>query len=321
MNEAALHRLSPHVIEAARTITRNTGTPVQSIDVKPQPAQPVAPSLRPVCEQNCLLGEAPIWDANHRTLYWIDIFGPHIHALDTATNAHRMAGCSDLPGAIALNADGDLVVAQKDGVFRLDPETLRPLEQLFDFGTALQGKRINDGALDSAGKLLLGVMDMGVEDDAGEVLVLSPDMSSAATAVSGLTLPNGLRWSPDGRSLYVVDSRRQTVFRAAYDLATGVIGPKETLIRIPPEIGMPDGIAVDTEGCIWVALWDGWSIARFDPNGHLLEKIVLSVPRPTSLCFGGPDMKTLFITSASVRLSSAQIQSAPLSGSTLALTA
>lgn len=319
LSETRLHQLSPHVTEAAREITRNTGSPVQSIKPRPKPQGRVPEDLEVVSETASLLGESPVWDERNGRLYWIDIFGPTVHEKDVRTGASRQVTCTELPGAVALTEAGDLLVAQSDALLILDGETLRPKSSLLDTAGVMAGRRFNDGAVAPSGELCLGIMDLGVKPDGGEIAILRVGADRFETSIPGMTLPNGIRWSPDGRTLFVVDSRKGALFRFTWNPETGTPGPKQVFATIPESQGMPDGIAVDAEGCVWVAIWDGWSLARFDPEGTLLETCVLPVPRPTSLCFGGDDMGTLFVTTASVRLTADLMAMAPLSGKVLAL--
>lgn len=316
--EERLHRLSALVMEAARRITRNAGNPVQSIDPRPRPRGlaelPIAACTEPVA----LLGESPLWAPEAGRLFWIDIFGPAVFMLDAGTGAVTRRLCQDLPGATFLTPDGSLLVAERGGLVLRSGATLEPLRRLLPFGEELRGRRFNDGVADPAGRLLLGVMDLTVKVDGGEVRRVDPIRGTAETAVPSVTLPNGLRWSPDGSALYLADSRRHVIYRFAADPVTGALGAREIFAHIPPEAGAPDGMAVDAEGCLWVALWDGWSIVRFGPGGELRGQFAVPVPRPTALCFGGPDLSTLYITTASVRLTTDQIEAAPLSGAVLA---
>jgi sugar lactone lactonase YvrE len=136
---------------------------------------------------------------------------------------------------------------------------------------------------------------------------------------SGFTVPNGLGFSPDDRRLYFTDTDRHTVYEYDFDLEAGSATGRRPLIVLDPRHGKPDGLTVDAEGCLWVAVWDGWHVARYSPRGELLQRLRLPVPRPTSCCFGGTRLQTLYVTSARVRLDATALAAAPLSGALFAL--
>jgi sugar lactone lactonase YvrE len=130
---------------------------------------------------------------------------------------------------------------------------------------------------------------------------------------------NGLGWSPDDRRFYFTDSGTRRIYVYDYDIETGAVAGRRTFVALPEGMGVPDGLAVDAEGFVWSAQWDGWCVTRYDPDGRVDRVINLPVPRPTSCAFGGPDLSTLYITSARIRLSAQQLAEAPLSGSVFAL--
>ena len=136
---------------------------------------------------------------------------------------------------------------------------------------------------------------------------------------SGCTVPNGLGFSPDNRRMYFTDTFRRVVYEYDFDLQSGAIANRRPLILFADDDGTPDGLTVDAAGCLWVAVWDAWRVSRFSPAGEELLRVRLPVPRPTSCCFGGPTLQTLYITTASVRLSAEELAAAPLSGALFAL--
>ena len=144
----------------------------------------------------------------------------------------------------------------------------------------------------------------------GSLYAIAPDLSWQRQE-SGLTVANGLDWSPDGRSFYFVDSAHSRIYAYAFDAKTGTLADRRVFAEVA---GRPDGLAVDAEGFVWCAIWDGWCLHRYAPDGRLDREVWLPVPRPTSLAFGGPDLKTLFITTARIRLPSRVLAEAPFSG-------
>jgi sugar lactone lactonase YvrE len=183
------------------------------------------------------------------------------------------------------------------------------------------GNRFNDCKCDRAGRFFAGTMALNAGPGQGTLWRLDPDGRMTAVE-TGLHVSNGLGWSPDDRTFYFCDTGARTVFAYDYDLATGAATNRRPLIAFAAEEeGKPDGLAVDAEGHLWIALWDGWGVARYAPDGRRVGFVSLPVPRPTSVAFGGGDLRTLFITSARVRLSAAQLAEAPLSGSVFAFDA
>jgi sugar lactone lactonase YvrE len=178
--------------------------------------------------------------------------------------------------------------------------------------------RLNDGRCDAAGRFWVGSLALDSTPDAGALHRLDPD-GSARVMQAGLHVPNGLGFSPDGARLYLADSARRRVDVFDFDLARGSIANRRAFVALAEGEGVPDGLAVDSAGAVWIALWDGWRVARYTPDGRLDRVIHLPVPRPTSCCFGGDDLATLYVTSARVRLSAAQLAEAPLSGSVFAV--
>jgi sugar lactone lactonase YvrE len=135
----------------------------------------------------------------------------------------------------------------------------------------------------------------------------------------GFHVANGVGWTPDDRLFYFTDTQKQVIYAYDFDLASGEIANRRMFITVPEAEGKPDGMTVDAEGFLWVAHWDGWCVTRYDPDGKVDRVINLPVPRPTSCVFGGPDLQTLYVTSARIRLSAAQLAEAPLSGSVFSI--
>ena len=241
-----------------------------------------------------VLGEGPCWDAATGALYWVDIPAGRIHRL-AGDGAHRSWEAGQTVGAVVLRASGGLVLAAADGFLALDPGT-GAVSPLVALGLAA-GVRMNDGACDQAGRFYAGTM---AEDEApgrGALYRLDPD-HSVSTVIPGATVSNGIGWSPDGGRMYYIDSPTRRVDVMDYDPATGAVAARRPFAVIDAGDAVPDGLAVDAEGGVWVALWDGGAVLRFGPDGRLRQALELPTPRVTSCAFGGPDMETLYITTA-----------------------
>ncbi len=213
-------------------------------------------------------------------------------------------------------ARGGLIVARHDGIVQFDADTGRRLPFAHP-EAARPANRYNDGKCDRRGRLWIGSLDMGAAPNRGSLFRIDAD-GTATRMDSGFTVANGLGFSPDDTRMYFTDTGRRTIYAYDFDLARGEIAHRRPFVELAEAQGRPDGLAVDAEGFVWVALWDGWTILRYDPEGRVALRVPLPVPRPTSCCFGGPDLRTLFITSASVRLPEQALADAPLSGALFA---
>jgi sugar lactone lactonase YvrE/DNA-binding IclR family transcriptional regulator len=317
LDAARAHSLSSALIGAARNISHSAAGKAMSIATQAPPELGASTEVRCVSQVRSLLGEGPMWSPRDNALYWVDIFTPSVHRYDAATGADSETPLGTMASLVVPKASGGLLVATPGGLMALDLSTRR----LTPFCHPEAGRpnvRYNDGKCDRRGRLWVGSMDMGAAANRGHLFCVEGN-GSWRQVDTGFTVPNGMGWSPDNRSMYLTDTYRQTIYRYDFDLASGTVGNRQALITIPASDGKPDGLTVDDQGCLWVALWDAWQIARYSPDGQLMQRVRVPVPRPTSCCFGGDNLDTLFITSASLRLDEAQLASAPLSGSLFAL--
>ncbi len=313
-----LHALGREVIEAARRISGNAGHVEMSIATT-RPSAPPSPGLRLAIGSRPFLGEGPVWLAEAAQLAFVDILAPAIHLGDPATGEERVVPVPELVGAVVPRRAGGFVATIGNAIRLWDPEAgAGAVLAVPEPGKA--SNRFNDAKCDRAGRLFAGTMALDAGPGQGTLWRLDPDLRLTAVE-TGLHVSNGLGWSPDDRTFYFTDTGSRTVYAYDYDLATGTATNRRPFVVVPEAQGKPDGLAVDAEGFVWVALWDGWSVARYAPDGQLDRLVHLPVPRPTSLAFGGEGLRTLFITSARVRLSAAQLAEAPLSGSVFAFDA
>jgi sugar lactone lactonase YvrE len=312
-----LHVAGRDLMEQARTISGNAGAAAMNIDSYRRPAPYADPRLRCVLPWSAHLAEGPIWSAREARLYWVDILAPAVYRFDPATGANESCPLPRLVSAIAERRAGGLVALTQPGLETLDFATGQ-LTPLVRPDTHPPENRFNDGKCDQAGRLWGGTMRLDASAPAGALYRIDAALRATRTE-SGFTVANGLDWSPDGRRFYFADSAAGHVYAYDFEPRSGALSNRHVLIGMPPEDGRPDGLAVDSQGAIWVAIWDGWSVRRYAPDGSLLETIRLPVPRPTSVAFGGPDLKTLFVTTARVRLPAHVLSESPLSGSLFAM--
>jgi len=317
LDAARAHSLSAALMGAARNISHSAAGKAMSIATRAPPETSVAVEVRCVSQVRSLLGEGPTWSPRDNALYWVDILTPSVHRYDAATGTDSETPLGSMVSLVIPKASGGLVVATPGGLMSLDLATRR-LAPFCHPESERTDIRYNDGKCDRRGRLWVGSMDMGAAANRGHLFRVDGD-GSWKRADSGFTVPNGIGWSPDNKAMYVTDTYRQTIYRYDFDLASGTVENRRPLITIAASDGKPDGLTVDDQGCLWVALWDAWHIARFSPEGHLMQRVRVPVPRPTSCCFGGDNLDTLYVTSASLRLNEEQLARAPLSGSLFAL--
>jgi sugar lactone lactonase YvrE len=269
--------------------------------------------------ETMLVGESPLWHHGEQTLYWVDIEGFAIHSLKPATGEHRKWPMASEPSALAISAGGGLAVATRAGFMRFDPEdgTLHAIAPApYDTATT----RFNDGKVDAAGRFWVGTIYEPRDKQAAEMYVLERGQVRLAWS-GGMTNSNGLGFSPDGSAMYHADTAAHRVTRYDFDLASGTPSNPQVLHQFSADKasnygGRPDGAAVDSEGNYWVAMFEGGRIAKLSPSGEQLDEIVLPVRCPTMVTFGGADLKTLYITTASKRPSE-ELAAHPLSGRVL----
>ncbi|MFF8398531.1 SMP-30/gluconolactonase/LRE family protein [Streptomyces sp. NPDC016172] len=237
------------------------------------------------------LGEGPTWDAAAGRLLWIDILGSRLHTYDPATGRRTVRRTEQHIGAVKPRAGGGLVLNLRDGVGLLDPDGgFRWLHH-----EPVPGRRANDAAVAPDGALWAGTMRYD-EAPGGGTLSRVTGEGTVDVVLDDVAVSNGTGWSPDGRLMYYIDTptRRVDVF----DHADGRISGRRTLAGIEEGAGFPDGLTVDAEGCVWVALWQGSAVRRYTPGGELDRVIELPVPLVTACAFGGPDLTDLYVTTA-----------------------
>ncbi|MFJ8590397.1 SMP-30/gluconolactonase/LRE family protein [Streptomyces sp. NPDC093598] len=237
------------------------------------------------------LGEGPTWDAAAGRLLWIDILGSRLHTYDPATGRRTVRRTEQHIGAVKPRAGGGLVLNLRDGIGLLDPDGgFRWLHH-----EPVPGRRANDAAVAPDGALWAGTMRYDEAPGGGTLSRVTGD-GTVDVVLGDVAVSNGTGWSPDGRLVYYIDSptRRVDVF----DHADGRISGRRTLAEIEESAGFPDGLTVDAEGCVWVALWQGSAVRRYTPDGELDRVIELPVPLVTACAFGGAGLTDLYITTA-----------------------
>ncbi len=266
----------------------------------------------PLFDIQAELGEGPVWDPVLQQLYWVDIMAGKYFKADYPSGILETHVVGQPLGALALREKGGLVMALKGG-FGLFDETSGKLKLIKNVPEKDNPKvRFNDGAVDPKGRFFAGTMDMNEHRDIGKLYRLDANFSTTLL-VENIYISNGMGWSLDHTKFFYIDTLAHCVFSYDYDLETGAISNKNYFI----EFGFneyPDGMAMDNEGGFWIAFWGSSKIEHYDAKGLFVKRVTMPVPQPTSCCFGGADMKTLFITSAYRGLTAVQRKEFPLSG-------
>lgn len=275
------------------------------------------------------LGECPLWSATEQALYWVDIAGRAIHRFDPATGTDEHWPMPSEPGCIGLARAGGLVAALRDGFYRFHPAT-RNLRKVADAPYDTAQMRFNDGRCDGAGRFWAGAMFEPRTREAAAMHCLDNGHVRAGWGPAeglGVKVSNGLAFAPDGLTLYQSDSPNHVIYRFDFDPATGTASHRRVFARVPDNMtavdygGRPDGAAVDAEGCYWSAQYEGGRVLRYSPEGEVVAVLRVPARRSTMVAFGGPDLKTLYITSARRGASAAEFAHYPHPGGLFAFDA
>ncbi|MEU3275624.1 SMP-30/gluconolactonase/LRE family protein [Streptomyces antibioticus] len=269
-----------------------------------------APSFEVAVRAEATLGEGPTWDAAAGRLLWIDILGSRVHGYDPSTGRRTVRVTDQHVGAVKPRAGGGLVLNLRDGVGLLDPDdTFRWLHR-----EPVPGRRANDAAVAPDGMLWAGTMRYDEAPGGGTLTRYGAD-GPVGTVLDDVAVSNGTGWSPDGTRMYYIDSPTRRIDMFDVDPADGRVSHRRPFAEIEEGAGFPDGLTVDADGCVWVALWDGAAIRRYTPSGTLADVLPLPTPRITACAFGGPTLTDLYVTTARVGIDSPH----PLAGSLLVI--
>ena len=285
----------------------------------------VDPDVQLAVAEVSLLGESPLWHPVEQVLYYCDIPGRTLNRFDPRTNDLQHWSFDTNVGCCAPMLDGGLLLAMRDGLFKFDTcngERTRLLNAPYDPAT----ERFNDGKCDPQGRFWVGTIYEPRDPALAALYCYSK--GALTKKADGITVSNGLAWSPNGRTQYWSDTKAHAIYAFDFDPATGDLHQRRTFASFAPKVagaaldeygGRPDGAAVDAEGCYWVAMFEGQRVLRLSPQGELLREVRLPVRCPTMPCFGGADLKTLYITTASEGRPAAELAVQPWAGCVLSL--
>ncbi|WP_300003012.1 SMP-30/gluconolactonase/LRE family protein [uncultured Cedecea sp.] len=267
--------------------------------------------LKKIAQVRACLGESPVWDARTGRLYFIDITEGKINVWHPQGRVETVYQSRARIGALGITDNGNLIFAENACIAILNSTT----QEVYRRTTAVGDEarfRFNDGACDPQGRFVTGLMDEAPKRREGALYRYNSDLT-AEMLLQNMALPNGLAWSEDGRMLFFVDSVARSIFCTTYS-SLGELGEITKFAQTPAELGRPDGIALDKAGGLWVCQFNGGCLLRYDRGGHLSHHLAMPVPRPTSCCFGGVNLDTLFITTARFAMTSSELTDYPDAG-------
>jgi sugar lactone lactonase YvrE len=260
------------------------------------------------------LGEGAFWNYQSQELFWIDIEGKQLHIYDPTTKINRFFPTPSRIGTVVPQTDSTAVVALEDGIYLMNTQNgnstlLSEVEKEMTFN------RFNDGKCDPSGNLWVGSMHLKESEPLGNVYKISAN-GTTAKMIDSVTISNGIVWTKDSKTLYYIDTPTGIIRAYDYDKGSATISNERTAVTIPIEVGFPDGMAIDEEDMLWVGLWNGNGVGRFNPKtGKMISKITVPAHNVTSCAFGGENLDKLYITTASVDMTKAERARYPLAGS------
>jgi D-xylonolactonase len=261
------------------------------------------------------LGEGPLWSARERAVWFVDIKGRSIHRFDEVTRTTQTWQAPQQVGFIVFASGGRFICGLQSGLHLFSPQT-GSFQSLMPVDADRPGNRLNDAHVDAAGRLWFGTMDNAEVSPTG--VLYRFDSTGLHRADDGYVITNGPATSPDGRTLYHIDTLQRVIY--AFDLAAdGSLAARRIFARLAETDGHPDGPVIDSAGCVWVGLFGGWGVNRYSPSGELLGKLSLPVANCTKAAFGGTDLRTLYVTSAWKGLTAEQRMQQSLAGGLFAV--
>jgi sugar lactone lactonase YvrE len=272
-----------------------------------------------VLDAKAVLGEGPLWDPREQVLWWVNIKAQEIHRFEPISRHDEVWQAPEDVGSLAVRERGGLVVALASGFHFFDPAS-GAFAAIVDPEADRPENRFNDGKPDRQGRFWAGTMHDPETKASGCLYRLDPDLSCHRMA-AGVTVSNGLAWSPDSRVMYYADSTARRVWAWDFDPASGEIANRRAFIDTTPTGGAPDGATVDSEGGYWLTLPSSGRIIRYDPSGKPMRTIELPVEHPTCAMFGGPRLDVLYVTTATFFRSPQELAHQPLCGGLFAIDA
>ncbi len=260
----------------------------------------------------CKLGEGPIWDGENNRILWLDIIKGNIHEYNFDIKTHNSFNVGKMIGCIAPRETGGFIAGLENGFAFINTES-KTIKHITNPEAGLEN-RFNDGKADAAGRFWAGTMSIKEEENKGSLYVMDVDLS-IKKKIESVSISNGLAWNDDNTIMYYINTPTNYIFAFDFDIETSDINNQRVVVDLTHEQGFADGMTIDEEGMLWVAFYDGWRVARYNPQtGKVLQQIELPVANVTSCTFGGDNLSDLYITTASKGMSEDDLQKQPHAG-------
>ncbi|MFK8103808.1 MAG: SMP-30/gluconolactonase/LRE family protein [Saprospiraceae bacterium] len=286
----------------------------EPVSIPSKPIVKTAPITSLAYRIPATLGEGAFWNVENQSFYWVDILDPKLHIYHPATQTNRSFSMPSTISTVVPISNQEALVALQDGAYFVNTEN-GAVDAFTKIDQENKGTRLNDGKCDPAGRFWVGSMHYPMNEPQGKLFQIAAD-GSKKLMLDSVTISNGIVWTANAKTMYYIDTPTQKISAFAFNAATGTITKKRTAVVIADSLGSPDGMAIDAEDKLWVGLWNGNAVARFDPlTGKLMEKIAVPAHNVTACAFGGPNLDTLYITTASVDMTDAEQQKFPDAGS------
>jgi sugar lactone lactonase YvrE len=270
-----------------------------------------------VLDARASLGECPVWSIGEQALYWVDINAPSLNRFDPESGANLAWPMPSSIGSFAVRAQGGFVAALRDGIWLVD-RAGRLGDRMAEAPYDPSHHRFNDGRADRAGRFWVGTMNERRDAASGALYCLDAYFT-LSRVLDGITISNGLAWSPDQRTLYHADTPARTISTYAFDAATGAVSGRREFAHFEDETERPDGAAVDSDGCYWTAFYRGGKVVQLSARGERLAEFPLPAMCPTMCAFGGSDLRTLYVTTARQMREADELARLPQSGGIFAM--
>ncbi|WP_210467999.1 SMP-30/gluconolactonase/LRE family protein [Sporosarcina sp. 6E9] len=266
-----------------------------------------------VLNEQAILAEGPCWDYEKNLLYWVDILGKKVNVFNPVTEINLSIDVGQLIGAAAIREKGGLVVALQNGFHFLNLDNGQ-LIKIDDPESNMESNRFNDGKCDPAGRFWAGTMSLEAVQNEGSLYCLDTN-HLVEKVIADVTISNGLAWDTSKNKMYFIDTPLNKVFVFDYEIETGAISNRKVAVNISKDLGAPDGMTIDREGMLWIALWGGSKVIRCNPKtGQIIGEVLVPCSKVTSCTFGGKDLDELYITTARLNPSEKELKEEPLAG-------
>lgn len=279
-----------------------------------QPAEEIPQKVILAFKANALLGEGAFWNYKTQELYWVDIEGRKLHRFEPSTKSNKTINLPSRIGTVVPYTASTAIVALEEGIYQVDLETHK-LKVVSDIEKEMTFNRFNDGKCDPGGNLWVGSMHLEESEPLASVYKITED-GSATKMIDSVTISNGIVWNKDASTMFYIDTPSGNIQAYDYDVGTATISNERTAVRVSPKDGFPDGMAIDEEDMLWVGLWNGNAVARYNPQtGEMISKIEVPAHNVTACAFGGALLDKLYITTATVGMTDKEKEKYPDAGS------